>query len=316
MENRRTILVTGVNGFVGRHLTEALKAQDFRVVGLAYTEAGDDLKSFVDDYFVCDLTDTEGIKTLKLPPVDAAIHLAGLASLAASFDEPQKYVTDNVLMFINLCEKLRADNPNTTPRVVAISSGTVYDPHKAMPLTEASDVAVNSPYVISKLTIELAAHYYQTRGLDCVIARPMNHIGPGQLPGFLVPDLTSQVREALAKNQTLVVGNLKTRRDYTDVRDVVQAYIKLATEKLEHNLYNICSGKSVEGNEILKLIINELAPGKEMEITVDQSRVRPYDPADVYGSLDLINADTGWKPTIPLQQTIHDFLTADSAKQQ
>src|SRR5690606_38366342 len=112
-------------------------------------------------------------------------------------------------------------------RIVAISTGAVYDPHQPMPLHEESrlvDRETGSPYALSKIAMERAMEKFVASGLDIVIARPFNHIGPGQLNGFIVPDLTSQVIESDA----IKVGDLTTKRDYTDVRDVVKAYAKLA----------------------------------------------------------------------------------------
>src|SRR5690606_2879114 len=122
-----------------------------------------------------------------------------------------------------------------------------------LPLTEDSKLTENSsPYSQSKKLMEEAAQNLRSQGLDCVVARPFNHIGPGQLGGFLVPDLYEKIRVASKSGGNILVGNLKTKRDYTDVRDIVKAYADLAaSETLDYDVYNVCSGQSRSGEEIL-----------------------------------------------------------------
>ncbi|MCA9346788.1 GDP-mannose 4,6-dehydratase, partial [Candidatus Saccharibacteria bacterium] len=164
-------------------------------------------------------------------------------------------------------------------------------------------------YVVSKQLMEEAVAEYREKGLKVIIVRPFNHSGPGQLPGFLVPDLGEQILSARRENKPLLVGNLDTKRDYTDVRDVAKAYVELATcdeTKLTHNLYNICSGKSVKGTEILRLLAKAFE-AEDLKVEIDPSRIRPNDVMDIFGSHDKLSNDTGWQPTIPLDQMINDY---------
>ncbi len=177
-----------------------------------------------------------------------------------------------------------------------------------MPLTENSALVTSaSPYALSKIAMEQEAARLKKAGLDCVVARPFNHVGPGQEGGFLVPDLYQKISQA---DESLAVGNLKTRRDYTDVRDVVKAYASLVTAPaLEHLVYNVCSGRSISGETILELLLD--AGGKRsLLLQQDPSLIRPNDPEDLYGSNDRLRQATGWEPTIPLEQTIKDFVAA------
>jgi GDP-4-dehydro-6-deoxy-D-mannose reductase len=143
--------------------------------------------------------------------------------------------------------------------------------------------------------------------LECVIARPFNHIGPGQNPGFLVPDVAQQIVE-IEKRKTgkLSVGNLDAKRDYTDVRDIVRAYRLLFEKGISGKTYNICSGKSVSGHDIVSGLLN--ASGNNVQITQDPTRMRPSDAPDIYGAHALITADTGWEPEITLEQTLADVI--------
>jgi GDP-4-dehydro-6-deoxy-D-mannose reductase len=174
-----------------------------------------------------------------------------------------------------------------------------------MPLSEDSKVITEgSPYALSKLAMEDELQKYINNGLNIVIVRPFNHIGPGQLGGFLVPDLANQIKES----DIISVGNLNTERDYTDVRDVVRAYVLLATTpKLSHQLYNVCSGKSVSGKKILSLLKQNLNKDN-LEVVVDSKKIRPKDPLVVRGDNQRIRTDTGWKPTFEISSTINDYV--------
>jgi GDP-4-dehydro-6-deoxy-D-mannose reductase len=150
-------------------------------------------------------------------------------------------------------------------------------------------------------------HYYQGRGFDCIVARPFNHIGPGQNPGFIVPDLTKQVidiEKGLAQN--ILVGNLDAKRDYTDVRDITRAYRLLLEKGVSGRTYNICSGRSISGHDILDEILR--AAGNRPPVEQDATKMRPSDTPDIYGSHDKITADTGWQPQIDIATTIKDVV--------
>lgn len=343
------VAVTGVNGFVGRHLAAELAGHAVAVVGIGMDEKPDPaLDGLLDEYVVADLV--EGWPDIG--NVDAVIHLAGLAAVGPSFDEPQHYITVNSSIVTNLCESVLASGSH--PRVVMVSSGAIYDGNQQLPLTEESAIAFNSPYAVSKVLNESQAAYYRGRGLDCVIARPFNHIGPGQGPGFLLPDLAAalepgslvEVRRPPAAEASkprllgfdpstgsgrraprklapqpanpapqpaarpLKVGDLTTRRDYTDVRDVARAYRMLATQPhLSHDTYNICSGRSLAGNDILTELLKAsgLSP---VDTEIDESRRRPNDPADIVGDNSRLREDTGWSPTLSIDETVADFLAA------
>ena len=303
----KQIIVVGVNGFVGKHLAKEISSQGHDVIGVGMDEAVSiDISNVVTQYVQCDFTKPESIAQLDLATVDAIINLAGLTNVGDSFKEAEAYIKVNVIVHTNIAEYARSIDKKV--RIVAISTGAVYNSAQPMPLNEASELTNSgSPYAMSKIAMEKALQEYIDSGSDIVIARPFNHIGPGQLKGFLVPDLSEQVYTS----EELTVGNLDTERDYTDVRDVVKAYVKLALlENPTHRLYNICSGKSVKGSAILEIIKNKLGKNN-LKVTVDPARIRISDPPLFIGDSSRLRSETGWAPTIELGTTIQDYL--DSA---
>lgn len=298
------IAVTGINGFVGKHLTRELHSNGHEVIGISmegtpHPEIADTLL----EYASCNLA--EAWPELTHQP-DSIIHLAGLAAVGPSFDQPQTYINLNSAMVTNMCQHYLEES-DASPRFVIISSGAIYNPNQQMPLTEESELSYTSPYSVSKILVEHQAAYYRSRGMDCVVMRPFNHVGPGQLPGFLVPDLIEKLRARTDESVPISVGNLSTKRDYTDVRDVVKAYCLVATKdsNLDHTVYNVCSGTSRSGEEMLGHIANAMGIDTP-KTAVDTSLVRPNDTPDIYGDTSHLSNEFGWKPTFAIEQTIKD----------
>ena len=256
----------------------------------------------VAEYHRADLT--EGVPDVGT--VDAVVHLAGLAAVGPSFDDPQRYLEVNSGIMTHLGEWLV--DAGSSARVVVVSTGAVYEGQQPQPLSETSAVRLGSPYVISKRLVEMQAEYYRTRGIDVVVARPFNHIGPGQVTGFLIPDLYAQ----LVGGGEVAVGNLSSSRDYTDVRDVCRAYRLLTeTPSLAHGLYNVCSGQSVVGHEILRLVA-EAVGRDDVATQTDAALLRPDDASAITGSAARLHTETGWKPQLTVEESIADFVAAQA----
>lgn len=300
-----TLAVTGVDGFVGRHVARLATEAGWSVVGLARTAEPDaELSRMLFDYHAGDLT-RHWPASLR---ADAVIHLAGLAAVGPSFDRPQEYIETNSAMVTLMCEAMLGwEKP---PRLVGVSSGAVYGaPTPPQAVVERTPTAPTSPYVVSKLLVEQQLGYYARRGIDTVIARPFNHIGPGQDLGFIVPDLTAALRE-LPPGEAVTAGNLASERDYTDVRDVAAAYLILAgAPSHRHSLYNVCSGKAVSGYELLALVADALEIPVP-EAIVDPARLRAVDNPRIAGSAARLRDEYGWAPRIDLAQSIADFVAA------
>lgn len=307
-ESKQQIIITGVNGFVGEHLARHLHESNFSVHGIGREEyPGDNVAPFLDSYQTADLLDSAQVRGLMLKNAVAIIHLAGLASVAESFDKPDLYKTGNAAMTNNLFESAAAQG--FTGRVVAISTGALYDPSQPMPINEASNTIESSPYAIGKLKAEEVTKQHIARGIDAVIIRPFNHIGPGQGKGFLVGDLYDQLEKAhIEGSSEILVGNLATKRDYTDVRDIVRAYLLLAiAPTLQHDTYNIASGKSYSGFEILDYLKSAMKLESIIPI-IDPSRVRPTDATDIVGDTSRLKDELGWETTSSVATAIHDFV--------
>ena len=290
------VAVSGVGGFVGGHLARELVAHGHAVVGLGKGPLGPEVADLVTSYIDQDLA-----HAWPREDADAVVHLAGLSEVGASFRDPQGYIQGNSAPVTHLCEGLLADGHS--PRVVVVSTGAVYAP--GVGLDEDAPTRATSPYVVSKLLVETQCAYYRRRGLDITVVRPFNHLGPGQQPGFLLPDLIAGLSRG-----DLTTGNLDTRRDYTDVRDVARAY-RLVVEagKVDAPVLNICSGTSVSGRTMLELVAQELGVPVP-DGTVDPARLRPDDPPEISGDNALAARVLGWQPEVDLRSTVRDSIGA------
>lgn len=304
----KEIVITGVNGFVGEHLARHLKESNYSVRGVGRESTPNDkVTPYVDTYQSADLLNELDVRNLHLSDSSAIIHLAGLASVAESFDKPELYKTGNAQMTENLIRA--AAEQGFGGRVVAISTGALYSPSEPMPLSEQSGTAQNSPYAVGKIRAEEVVKNYRKNGMDAVIARPFNHIGPGQGRGFLVGDLYDQLHTARETGANeILVGNLSTKRDYTDVRDIVRAYALLANApSLQYDTYNIASGVSFTGFEILDYLKSAMNL-RAINVTVDPSKFRPSDAMDITGDSSRIRDELGWQPTLSVSDAINDFV--------
>lgn len=306
-----TLVITGVNGFVGGHLAAIARAEGLTVWGVGREPApAAGLAPHLGEYTAADLSEDWPVPD----GADAIIHLAGLAAVGPSFEHPQRYLNINSAIMTRMCETLLTQQHR--PRVVVVSSGSVYaTPEPDETVSETSPTTPNSPYAVAKLLVETQARYYATRGLDTLIARPFNHIGPGQGPGFLIPDLTQTLR-TLPAGAELAVGNLNAARDYTDVRDVARAYLTLALAPTHrHDLYNVATGIAHTGHEVLTAITAAL--GRPIPpLVTDPSRLRPNDPPRITGNAHRLHTEYGWTPTIDYRQSITDYIASSATQQE
>jgi GDP-4-dehydro-6-deoxy-D-mannose reductase len=301
----QTILVVGVNGFVGKHLARELHEAGLKVHGTGLdSTVAPDIAKFVDTYTKCDLTLPEEVATIPLDVVDGIINLAALATPSQTALPAELYFKVNVLTHTTLLDRLAKLDKKV--RVLAVSTGAVYSSDQPMPLTETSELITDgSPYALSKIELEKRLETYRQKGQEIIIVRPLNHTGPGQGPGFIVPDLT---RRILAGGE-LTIGPMNTSRDYTHVVDVVRAYRLLVTHEgpLRHTVYNICSGKATSRDELIDLI-EKATDQPKLPTKVDPSIGRPSDPLVLYGSHDRITQELDWQPTHSLADTIQDYV--------
>jgi GDP-4-dehydro-6-deoxy-D-mannose reductase len=299
-------LITGASGFAGGYLVRACAEAGEEVVGVSRSGR---VPNGGGDGRAVDLRDADAVRRLlaEVRP-DVIYHLAALSSVGRSWEDPAEVVNSNVASAVNLLEALRSEAPRA--RVVWVSSCEVYGTRATMPIGEGAPVQPVNPYAVSKASGDmLAGVYAEAHGLDLLRVRPFNHAGPGQLPIFIVSSLARQAADGLvtgASTIEIVTGSPDTRRDFTDVRDVVRAYRLLAAQATP-GVYNVSSGRSVSAADHVELLAELLAPVPVRHV-VDPALVRAHEVAELRGSNDRLVQTTGWHPEIPLRQTMLDTL--------
>lgn len=288
-------LITGGKGFVGTWLDRHLQRM------------GDDVQVIDAETDVAD-PDALGA-VLRARPPDAIYHLAALSHVGSSWESPEPVLRTNVLGTANVLAVARREASDAA--VLVVSSAEVYGVVGAdqLPLTESAPVAPVSPYAASKAAAEqVALQAWRGYGQRVMVVRPFNHVGPGQSPSFAVSALAKRIVEArrLGSGQ-LTVGTLSTRRDFSDVRDVVRAYRLVVNHAPPGSVLNVASGHDVAVGEIAAMLMD--AAGVHLELVTDPSLVRPVDVPVLRGSAAaLSDAVGGWAPEIPLRTTLADVL--------
>jgi GDP-4-dehydro-6-deoxy-D-mannose reductase len=292
------VLLTGANGFVGRHLTAALRARGHEVVPA-------DRGVHEDGGVAVDVTDALAVRAaFDLARPDAVAHLAAQAFVPASLRDPDETFAVNARGTLHVLDAARAAAADgVRPRVLVVSSADVYgaQPREAYPLRETAAPQPRNPYAASKVAAEaLALAYASSFGVDAVVTRAFNHIGPGQDERFAVAAFARQIaRAAAGGGPQVLVGNLEATRDILDVRDVCAAYVLLLEGAGEPGeIYNVCSGSAATMREILRRLI-EIAR-VPVEVREDPERMRPADVPVSVGDASKLRAATGWEPRIPL----------------
>jgi GDP-4-dehydro-6-deoxy-D-mannose reductase len=307
------VLITGASGFAGSWLCRQCAEAGDEVVGLSR-------RGLIPDGcgrgVPVDLRDPDAVTVaMRQAAPELVYHLASLTSVGRSWQAPAQTLGDNDAITVGMLEALRHVAGGVP--LVWVSSCEVYGNPERLPATEAQPMRPANPYAVSKAAGEMLAEVYaEAYGLEFVRARPFSHSGPGQLPTFLLSSLASQAaegRRAGVARLEIVTGNPDTRRDFTDVRDVVRAYRLLAqalasgTPGVAGGVFNVSTGRSVSAGEQVALLAELLSP-IEVEHTVDPSRVRAREVMDLRGDPSALHELTGWEPRIPLRQTIADTI--------
>lgn len=301
-------LVTGASGFVGRHLVAALRARDAEVFacgGPAETDPA---------FSALDLNDAASLRgAFESARPTHVFHLAAQTFVPESFASPIATFRINALGTAMLAQTaLEYARDGDRPRIVFASSAEVYgerDPGD-FPLRETLDLRPANPYAASKAAAE-AMLLAQARGsgLDAVVARSFNHIGPGQNPRFAIASFAQQLAAiACGAPPLLMVGNLDAARDVLDVRDVVAAYLALARDGERGQVYNVCSGSSVKIRDLLRELI--AVAHVPVEVRDDPQRARPIDVPLFVGSAAKLQARTGWRPEVALTRSLREIYEA------
>jgi GDP-4-dehydro-6-deoxy-D-mannose reductase len=306
------VLVTGARGFAGSHLAEALNASSSVEHLLASpkhrrSEGGASSHVVGWDRQDIDLLDRDRVRTAIADVRPTQIyHLAGMPHVAESWRDTAETLAGNVLVTQHLLDALR--RAKVACRILIPGSATVYAASER-PITESDPIAPTNPYAVSKLAQEqLALRAVAEDGVDVVITRSFNHTGPRQTPAFVAPSMARQIamieRGQLAP--VIKVGNLDARRDLTDVRDVVRAYVALMQNGASGQIYNVASGVGRSVREILDALRSRSRV--PVQIEVDPARMRPNDVPVVIGDHTRLTQATGWQPAVSFDQMLDDLL--------
>ena len=284
-------LVTGASGFVGRHLVAHLR------------DCGDEvIESDVD------ITDRDAMTAHVAEAAPTVVyHLAAQADVGGSWARPIPTIRVNVEGTVNVLDAAVAAG---VERVLAVTSADIYGPvtETDLPLTEEQTVRPVSPYGASKAAADImCVSAGLAHDLDIVRARSFNHLGPGQNDKFVASAIASRiVANEQSGGDTVMVGNLEARRDFTDVRDVVRAYRLLMTDGDRGEVYHVCSGTDRPVKELADLLI--AMAERPMQLAIDEGLFRPVDLKVLRGDPSKIRSATGWEADIPIETTLRDLL--------
>lgn len=332
------ILITGATGFVGRHLVARLneRGASAEIFGTCYPErpeACSDLCRTEPNVRLVhlDLRDAGAVDKAVASIRPARIyHLAALSQVRLSWERRAETFDTNLRGTFSLYESALRHTPRA--RILFVSSSDVYGFLKPLrrPCRESDRGGVVSPYAFTKVSGELLGEFYALRErLSIIAARPFPHTGPGQTADFVCSDWARQIaliekhkahddapaasvrrgRGAVVRGgvaPVIRVGNLALRRDYSDVRDVVRAYTALMAKGKAGEIYNVCSGRAVSLEWILKRLMSYAR--RKIAFEVDASRIRKIDIPYLAGDNGKLRRATGWAPRIPLDETLRDIL--------
>ena len=277
-----TLLITGGAGFTGRHLIEAANQKGYRCIAMVQHEGPEAPAAF--DTVVADLLDPASLEQaiLEVKP-DYIVHLAAI-SFVAHGNAAEIYQV-NQLGTINLLEAIRKNAPEIK-KVLIASSANIYGNTAALPITESVPSAPVNHYGMSKVTMELATRLYTD--LPIVLSRPFNYTGCGQSPNFLIPKIVNAFK---AGKREIELGNLDVSRDFSDVRDVVAAYLRLLAADIAAPAYNVCSGIATSLLSVIEAL-NDLA-GYDIQVSINPDFIRSDEIKTLYGSPTLLEAAIG-----------------------
>lgn len=309
-------LITGFSGFVARHFIDYLEStgDPFLIKGLDMHTPDfrfDHYRHLKIGFERIDLLSKEQVEYIihEFQPT-AILHLASFSSVAFSWKEPVQSFQNNTNIFLNLVDALR--RLKIDARLLSIGSSEEYGnvSDADLPLTEEHRLNPVSPYAVARVSQEyLSRIYTEGYGMDIVLTRSFNHIGPMQRDIFVVSSLARQLvqlKRSGSGRGKIVTGDVSIVRDFTDVRDVVRAYHLLLNRGRRGEVYNVCSGKGVPLKELIDIMAGQLQIA--VEITVDERLIRPADNRIIIGSNEKIRGELGWEITIPLSQSLKEMI--------
>lgn len=311
MEQKK-ILITGGTGFAGSHLVEALLAAGYTDIHVtSYGGTSEFIENLIgaSNIHKLDLTDVEKTNSLirDLQP-EQIYHLASFAYVGKSFEKAEELLANNITLQVNLLRAVKEFSPNS--RVLVVGSAEEYGvslSEDEIPVDENHKFRPINPYAVSKITQDMLAYsFFISYGLDIVIVRPFNHIGERQSLDFAIPAFTNQiVAIERGEQEKLKVGNLEAVRDFTDVKDMMKAYIVIMNKGQKGEAYNVGSGKGVKMIDVVEKLASFSTSDIQME--KDESRLRPHDIMKMIANNDKIKS-LGWNPEIPLDESLERII--------
>lgn len=306
-------LITGIGGFAGGHLVAALSTRGDKIAGCDFgRDSYAQLEPFRDqvELVEADILDGQAITSFvqEFSP-EVIYHLAAITHVGQAWQMRRKTLEVNVVGTSTVLAAAAEMEPR--PKVIVASSGQVYGAavQDGVPVDESHATRPLGPYGVSKLCTEvLAEQAWRGEGLPTVILRTFNFTGPWQSPSFVCGDFASQIARAevdLAP-AVITVGNLEARRDFCDVRDVIDGYL-LAVERAEPgSIYNLASGSPVRIGDILEDLIGMARV--PIEVRQDPARMRPAEISTMVGDASLARERLGWRPSVPFDETLAGIL--------
>ena len=302
-------LIIGAGGFVGRYLIQEL------VESRGWDVCATKLPSEQISAEKCEVRDLDILNESAISELladikpDFIFHLAAQSSVAVSWKRPALTVDINIKGCVNILEAIRACGLSSRVLLIGSAEEYGYAADRDIPVDESVVPEPGNIYAITKYTQNMIGNlYHKAYDMDIITVRAFNHIGPGQLPQFVVADFCKQAADIEAGRQEPVirVGNLSAKRDFTDVRDIVRAYAELAVKGRSGETYNVGSGKAVTIQSILDKIC-ELSSAK-INVEIDKNKFRPADIPKIEADISKITKDTGWRPVISFEKTLNDTM--------
>jgi len=307
------LLVSGAGGFVGGHLVELVRreapatsvhgvVQPHGSLGWSSSQGARIHEADLDD-------PAAAAAVIEEVRPDGIVHLAGQSSVHQSWLDPGGTLRTNVLGIVHLLDAARS--ASLRPAVLVVGSAEEYGPvtEAELPIREDAPLRPASPYAVSKVAQgALALLYGPAGGMRVVLTRTFHHTGPGRGEAFAESSFARQIAEIEQglRPAVIEVGNLDAVRDFTDVRDVVRAYLLLLEKGDPGRAYNVCSGRGRRIRDILDLLL--ASSSAKVEVRIDKERLRPADVPAQVGDPTRLRAATSWEPRIPLEETLRDLL--------
>ena len=309
--NMKRVLITGVNGYVGNHLSRVIREKFSQAELFGLDVAGSNKSLEQKRIFFTDIADENKVaKIMKSVKPDYIFHLAGVIN-SRNWEELYLGNVDKTGKFLELIAKSKSSARIIIPGSAAEYGGVA----KAdLPITEKHLPNPLTLYGLSKVFQTNIARYYSSIGLNVAVGRIFNFIGNG-IPDYMAIgaflDQIKKIKSGKSK-KIIKVGNIKTKRDYLDIYDICTGLIAIAKKGRRGEIYNICSGRSISMEEILRMMINK--SGLNVKIIIDKKRIKKSDINDTYGSNKKIRKETGWKPGIPIESSIRKALLSEHAE--